>query len=191
MISWLKGRISAENTSEEQLIQQIKKGETQEFGKIYTKYIDCMYRYIFFRVNCNKEDAEDLTEMVFYKAWQKIDKFQEEKGKFKTWLYTIAHNIIIDHYRNIQPMNTIQEDHIQTENTVEDLIIKDEKKELLLQAINKLTDEQKTVITLRFIEDFKLSEIAEILDKNEEAIRAVQYRGLKTLRRTLLNNSSI
>ena len=69
------------------LVYRAKRGDKEAYGKLYLKYIDSIYRYIFFRVNQNHEEAEDITEIVFFKAWEKFATFDEQAGGFQAWIY--------------------------------------------------------------------------------------------------------
>ncbi len=185
MISWLKKKIyNLGAISEVRLVQKVQAGDKEAFGKLYLKYLDSIYRYIFFRVNQDKQQAEDLTETVFMKALQNINKFNRPNGNFRAWLYGIAHNTVIDHYRTNKNHTSLENSPTEPSSIDNTEIILDteQKFQSVLQAMNILTDEQKTVLMLRFIEEVPNNEIAQILGKNEDAVRALQYRGLKTLR---------
>ncbi len=188
MISFLKKQIQVlEQFSEHRLIQKIQKGDKEAFGKLYLSYLDKIYRYIFFHVSQKREIAEDLTQTVFFKAWQSIDNFTTEKGNFRAWLYRIAHNTVVDYYKTQKiHMRVVEEKLIDEPLTdVEEHIDHKWSMQEVVIALETLTDEQKTVITLKFIEGFSNQEIANIMDKHVDAIRAMQYRGLQSLRKIL------
>src|SRR3989344_1240602 len=88
--------------SESRLLKKAVKGDKESFGLLYKKYLDLIYRYIYFRVGSSKFEAEDLTQNVFFKAWDKIrnNGFKSDgvNSSFKAWLYRIAHNTVIDYY---------------------------------------------------------------------------------------------
>ena len=158
-------------------IKQAKQGNQQSFGKLYELFFDRIYRFIFFRVN-HKEEAEDLTEEVFTKAWKNIGNVKIES--FSGWLYRIAKNTIIDHYR--QEKVTI--DLYDLENVLEsnqnlsietDLLL---DKKTLLKLIKQLTPEQQIIVQLKFIEDLNNEEISELISKNEGSIRVTQHRAI-------------
>jgi RNA polymerase sigma-70 factor (ECF subfamily) len=186
MINWFKKNV-VQRLSEEQLIKKVQQGDKEAFGELYLIYLDRIYRYIFFRVNLDKATAEDLSESVFIKAMQHIGTFTTEKGNFQAWLYRIAHNTVIDHYKSYKQTTSLQEhtvSHDQIETLEEALDIKNQI-ENVTKAMKHLTDEQREVIILRFIEDLPPRQIALIVDKHEDAVRAIQYRALQTLRKQL------
>lgn len=183
MISWLTNKFKAVDTiSDSILIRRIKRGDRNAFGKLYLKYLDAIYRYIYFRVRQDRQTAEDLSETVFFKAWEHIKTFEEKEGTFKPWLYMIAKNTIIDYFRKPQKTVPLKESLPYDGDSIEEKLIKDHEVKDLKHALNLLTDEQKQVITLKYIEEMPNYEIAKILDKNEEAVRALQSRALKKLR---------
>lgn len=177
---------TVETVSDAFFVAKAKRGDKNAFGQLYLKYLDGIYRYIFFRVGERKTDAEDLTETVFFNAWEHIGKYKTIEGNFRAWLYSIAHNTVIDYYRKEKYRIESLEEYIPDERgSVEDAILKKIETEEVIAALNLLTQEQKDVIILRFIEDLSPKEIAKILKKNEEAIRALQYRAIKELQKIL------
>ena len=84
--------------SEKKLIKLIKLGDKESFGILYDRYIEKIYQYIYYKTH-HKETAEDLTSLTFVKSLDYLPGFNEDNGNFKAWLYRIARNNIIDHYR--------------------------------------------------------------------------------------------
>jgi RNA polymerase sigma-70 factor, ECF subfamily len=162
------------------LIQKAKKGDETAFGQLYEFYFEKIYKFIYYRVN-HKEVAEDLSEDVFIKAWAKIGTVSEDS--FGGWLYSIAKNRIIDHYR--QAKTTV--DLLDVENILEaDGNIVDDtnlliEQKLFMVLLKKLSPEQQIVIKLKFIEDMDNGEIAELISKSEGSIRVIQHRAIQKL----------
>ena len=167
------------------MIKRVKRGDRDAFGKLYLKYLDAIYRYIYFRVNQDQVVAEDLTETVFFKAWENVKNFKENSGTFKAWLYMIAQNTVIDHYR--KPQKTVQSDEnfIHETDNIEEKLMNEYEIKNLNQALSYLTDEQREVIILKYIEEASNEEIGKILNKKEDAVRAMQHRALEKLRKIL------
>jgi RNA polymerase sigma-70 factor, ECF subfamily len=167
------------------LVNKVKKGDKEAYGKLYRRYFDSIYRYIFFRVGQDRETAEDLVQIVFFKALVKIDEFNEEGVGFRPWIYRIAHNQIIDHYRSYKSNSSLTENLPDENQNFEDRVLKDLEYQKVLSAFEKIPEEQREIITMRFISELSNKEIADALNKNEEAVRSMIYRGVKNLRKIL------
>ena len=176
-----------QNLSDRWLVLRAQKGDSQAFGQLYLKYLDKIYRYVYFRVRCQREEAEDLTEQIFYRAWEGLEKFDFKKGTFQAWLYRIAHNLVIDHHRQAAKKKEmpLQVDFPDGSDLLGDLK-SEEKRQALTTALGKLSGDQQQVIILKFIEEMSNSDISLIMNKKEEAVRALQSRALKRLRKLLI-----
>jgi RNA polymerase sigma-70 factor (ECF subfamily) len=170
--------------SEIQFIQQARLGNTDAFARLYEAYVDDIYRFIFYRVG-DQQLAEDLTSQLFLKAWDRMERYQiRGDASFKAWLVQIARNLVIDYYRtrkdttSLEQILTVKPDPtINVAKTVERQL----QGEWLHTKLQELTDEQREVITLKFIDGFSTKEIARMMNKKEGAIRALQMRGLQAL----------
>jgi len=158
------------------------------FAPLYDHYFPKIYNYIYHRVQ-NQQLAEDLVAETFYKALANIKKFRWQDRSFACWLYTIARNQIIDQFRRQEPVLLDEESKIDltapSNNNPEEKVLLEATREELLEAIKSLSADQQDVLLLRFQEDLKIKEIAQILNKNEGAIKALLFRGLKSLRKKL------
>lgn len=168
------------------LIEKAKKGDKDAFGKLYSSYLDAIYRYVFFRVENDRQTAEDITEEIFLKAWRHIDQFKIGTGTVQAWLYKIASTTVIDHHRTKKQQVNMHEE-IADESTVEEELVRKTEQQRIISAIKTLTDEQQSVIIMKFINDLSNKEIARVLNLSNEAVRALQYRALKNLRKKLKN----
>jgi RNA polymerase sigma-70 factor, ECF subfamily len=177
---------------EKTLIQQAIAGEAAAFGELYSLYLDAIYRYIFFRVG-ERQDAEDLTEIVFLKAWEALPGYKDVGNPLSSWLYRIAHNIVVDFHRQLKPFipesdaGLTEDREDESVNTLGE-VIEDEELNELARAISQLTSEQQHVIILRFIEGFSHTEISKVIGKNEGTCRMIQHRGLVALNKLLNDN---
>ncbi|OGS24695.1 MAG: hypothetical protein A2297_03960 [Elusimicrobia bacterium RIFOXYB2_FULL_48_7] len=139
-----------------------------------------IYNYIFYKVS-SQGDAEDLTSEVFIRM---VKNIAGQSGSFKTWLYKIASNLVIDHYRQ---RSSVKKTMAQYEEL---LNINSQKQERDAMAaygefgrlLSELTPEQREVVTLRFIEGFSAAEIGKITQRSENAVKALQFRAMTTLR---------
>lgn len=186
MFNWLKNKVtSVAGLSDIFLVRQMKQGDRDAFGKLYLKYLDAIYRYIYFRVGQEKAIAEDISETVFFRAWEHIGSFKENQGTLKAWLYMIAKNAITDHFRKNKNVVHLEESILSTGDNIEEKIEYNDQVSRLMSRLSLLTDEQRQVITMKYIEEMQNDEIAHILGKNEEAIRALQHRALQKLKKLL------
>lgn len=173
--------------NERQLVLQAQAGNSEAFGQLYDAYMERIYRFVYFRVE-DQQTAEDITSQVFLKAWSNLDRFSFNRTPYLAWLYTIAHNAVIDHYRTrkvtaaLDDVQLSQQDHAEV---VENEIDLTAEMKTIKEAMQTLTDDQQKVLTLKFIEGMSNSEIARHLGKREGAIRALQMRGLQALAKQL------
>jgi len=163
------------------LLAKAKAGEEAAFGEIYNLYFKKIYQFIYYRVG-HKEAAEDLAEEVFLKAFAKITSILEPDS-FVGWLYQIARNIVIDYYRQKKTVVALEdvENTLEYETNVIDIVNLESQQKILLKLLKELGAEQQVVLKLKFFEDLSNSEIAELLHKNEGAIRVIQHRAIAKL----------
>src|SRR5512134_2424997 len=173
--------------NERQLVLQAQDGNSEAFGQLYDAYMERIYRFVYFRVE-DQQTAEDITSQVFLKAWSNLDRFQFSRTPYLAWLYTIAHNAVIDHYRT-RKVNTALDDvqlsHPDHSEAVENEIDLTVEMQSVKSALQTLTDDQQKALTLKFSEGMANNEIARHLGKREGAIRALQMRGLQALAKQL------
>lgn len=175
------------NQSETALLERARRGDRAALATIYDEYSPAIYRYLYRRVG-NARLAEDLTGQVFLKLLEAIERDRSWKSSFRGWLYRIAHNLMVDHYRKHGDQQLVELDE-----TLESDARPDYRAELRLrfnlirQALDELTEEQAQVIVLRFGEGLTNREVGEIMDKSEGAIKALQHRALNALRRLLIH----
>lgn len=170
-----------------ELIARSQQGDSAAFGDLYVKYMTPVYQYVYYRVHL-VEEAEDLTEMVFMKAWEAIDRFQQRNIPFLVWLYRIAHNQVIDHVRK-KSFDTVDVDtQIQLADkklSPEDIAVVNSRLEEVMGALHLLEPDQQEVITLRFVNGLSYQEVAEVMGRPASTIRVLQHRALKALQRWL------
>jgi len=172
--------------SEEEIIGRSLK-DPAAFKPLYEKYFKPVFVFTFHRVG-DKAVAGDITSQVFLKAWSNLDRFSFNRTPYLAWLYTIAHNAVIDHYRTrkvtaaLDDVQLSQQDHAEV---VENEIDLSAEMKLVKRALQGLTDDQQKVLTLKFIDGMSNHEIARHLGKREGAIRALQMRGLQALAKQL------
>jgi RNA polymerase sigma-70 factor, ECF subfamily len=170
----------------EKLVTLVQKGDMQAFAQLYDQFVDRIYKYFYFKTA--KEEAFDLTENVFLKVWENIRKYKPREGaSFSSWLYRIAHNLLVDHYRQRKvtaELDVSQADH-KVDNNPLYLTEQSLSKGALKQALSKLRENYREVITLAFVNGLENAEIAEILKKSEGTLRVLKFRALRELKKIL------
>ncbi len=169
---------------EARLVDQATSGDGEAFAKLYDAYVERVSRYIYFRVaeDC---DMEDLVSQVFLKAWENLDRFKAGGAPFVAWLYTIARNLVIDHYRMKKEVLPLEE----ALALPSDMGMPDEEAqarfdlEELRNALQFLKADQQQALILKYIAGLSNESIAQIMNKQEGTVRGLQMRGLQALAR--------
>lgn len=172
----------------ERLVKKAQKGDVAAFGQVYDHMILLIYRYVYYRVA--RREVEDLTELIFLKAWENIGRYKKQsKNTFGTWLFRIAHNVVVDYYRTHTRSEMVElSENLVCERRESDPVgavqLKFEQQELSA-ALRKLPEIQQQIVVLKFINGLSNAEIARIVDKSEGAIRVIQHRSLEKLKKLL------
>ena len=166
-----------------QLIHNSQNGDKNAFGKLVLMMGDYVFSVVFRLVN-NETEAEDIAQNVFVKAWQNINKYNEAKGKFSTWLYTIATRMALDHLKTnraqIDLLNIIEsEDDIEKDIDLKLL------GQLLHSATGHLSPQQKLVFVLRDLEEMDVGEVVQITGFSEKKIKDNLYVARKKVKEVL------
>jgi len=174
------------NLEIESLVDRAVKGDAEAFGRLYDIYADRIYRHIYYRTG-NVEDARDLVQEVFVKAWRALPRYKKMKTPFLGWLFTISHNRVIDYYRTKKDYTYLNSEIIMVDRgkSPEELTEARFTQQEVRKAILRLPPDQQQVIIMSFIDGFEYSEIAAALNKTEGNIRVIIHRALKKLRETL------
>jgi RNA polymerase sigma-70 factor, ECF subfamily len=175
--------VSLPGLSEQKIISLSQQGDRDAFACLYATYIERIHRYIRFRVT-DEELAEDITSHVFLKAWEKLGTYKPGQSPFIAWLYRIARNSVIDHYRTRKFAISLEEadpEELSHTDEVDEKIDLHIQSQLLREALKELTDMQQEVLVLKYVCGFSTSEIALKLDREQGAIRALQMRGIRGL----------
>jgi RNA polymerase sigma-70 factor (ECF subfamily) len=175
-----------------QLVERAQAGDAEAFGMIYDRYFDTVFRFVYFRVG-NRPLAEDLTSDTFLRALKRIGSFTWQGRDLGAWLVTIARNLVADHFKSgryrLEVTTGDVLDAERTENgpegSPENAVVDHITNVALLTAVKQLNPEQQECIVLRFLQGFSVAETAQAMGKNEGAIKALQYRAVRTLARLL------
>lgn len=171
---------------ERELIGRAKEYDPVAFAQIYERYYQSIYNYVYYRVG-DSSLAEDLTAEVFLKALEGIETFTFRGVPFSAWLYRIANNLVADHFRHQpqQPDLSLEEELIAAEGEPSEALERGLTQQQLAQALRGLTEEQRQVIILKFVEGLSNTEVAQVLGKTEGAVKGLQHRALARLGRIL------
>jgi RNA polymerase sigma-70 factor (ECF subfamily) len=187
------GVIKGDNThavdaEQQALLDRAAQADPAALADLYDQYANRIYSYVYHRVG-NADLAEDLTGQVFMRMLEAIRTGRGWQTSFSGWLYRIAHNLVIDHYRRGHRATFVDiEDTTTLKATTGDPLRAVEARlnnERVRAALSQLTEEQAQVIVLRFLEEQSIAEVAAAMDKTEGAIKALQYRAILALRRVI------
>lgn len=175
------------NQSIDKFVKLAQKGDQEAFGKLYDILVDQIYRYVYYRVQ--GEDVEDIVETVFLKVWENIRQYKPQKKSFSAWVFRIAHNLVVDHYRSYKDkvfdelspdLPDLDRQHNPIKSTQSNF-----DNAVLRKALVKVKKQYREIILYKFINELSNHEIAEILGKSEGSLRILQFRALKALRKEL------
>ncbi len=178
----MPGRLNKDH----ELIQRAKRGDPHAFGDLYEAHAPAIFRYLFVHLD-NSMDAEDLTGEVFLKAWLSLPKYIERGVPFLAFLFRIARNVLVDHYRQNsrfehKPPEVM--DGYRAEGTASsvDVVSQRMDHQHILQMLAQLKPDYQSVLTLRFIGELSPEETAQVMNRSVGAIRVLQHRALAALR---------
>src|SRR6266480_2005616 len=169
------------------LVDQAQQGDREALEELYLIHFDRIYSYLHVSVG-NRHDAEDLTTQTFVKMLESISKFRFRAAPFSAWLFRIAHNLAMDHFRAArrwQPEEDVPEPPGQVELSAEDEALHSIGRASMLELIEGLSHEQQQVLTLKFVFNFGNAEAATILGKTDGAVKSLQHRALVSLQKQL------
>jgi RNA polymerase sigma-70 factor, ECF subfamily len=178
-------RESTENIRK--LVDQAQQGDRAALEELYLIHFDRIYSYLHMSVG-SKHDAEDLTTQTFMKMLESIGRFRWQSAPFSAWLFRIAHNLAMDHFRarrRWQPEADVPEPPGEAEPSAELEAMQSIGRQSMLELIDKLSPEQQQVLTLKFVFNFPNADVAKILDKTEGAIKSLQHRALASLQKQI------
>lgn len=173
----------------EGLISRAQNGDKEAFTSLYQEYVTPVYRYTYLRVG-QVDQAEDLTQEVFIRVLKNIRKYHYRGKPFLSWLFRIAHNLVIDHYRQSKKNGSIPiSDSITTasEGDPAAIIEQSMEKAEVEKAIRKLPSKQREVISLRFGSELSIAETASAIGKTEGTVKKLQHEAIIKLRDLMKN----
>jgi len=174
-----------------EIIDLVCAGDQRAYGELYKRYLDEIYRYLYYRVARNQQEAEDLTQEVFIRAWDVISRTGKRKkqANFRALAYRIAHNLSVDRWRTSKDEHPLQEEDLGLGAadlaTPEKRVLVQERSQALAAAIKELDPQLQDVFICRFINELSHAETAQSLGLKEGHVRVLQHRALKKIRITL------
>jgi RNA polymerase sigma-70 factor (ECF subfamily) len=169
------------------LVDRAQKGDRAALEELYLIHFDRIYSYLHVSVG-NRHDAEDLTTQTFLKMLESIGRFRWQSAPFSAWLFRIAHNLAMDHFRaskRWQPEEDVPEPEPDEVTSAETGALESIGRKSMLELIEDLSPEQQQVLTLKFVFNFSNAEAATILGKTEGAIKSLQHRALVSLQKQI------
>jgi RNA polymerase sigma-70 factor, ECF subfamily len=169
------------------IIIRAQQGDSQAIGEIYECYRVSIFRYLYYRTG-DGQTADDLTSEVFLRMIRSLGSYRKQEVAFLAWLFQIAHNLLTDYYRKKRYRN-----HLELED--QEMVMQEPGSHTtgdarlnslaLRQALERLNEEQRDVIVMRFVTGMPIAEVAQALNKSEDAVKGLQRRGLAALRDVL------
>lgn len=170
------------------LVARAQGGDVDAIGALYDQHHESIFRYVWLRVG-DRHLAEDLTGDVFMRMLAGLPTYQSVGLPFRAWLYRIAHNLLVDHFRKVKDRVPVPLDAVENKDAGEDdpLLAVEHKLrvERLHRALSRLDPSYREIVVLRFISGLSLREVALATDKTEAAVKSLQHRGLAALRLAL------
>ena len=172
------------------LVDRAKQGDRAALEELYLIHFDRIYSYLHMSVG-NRHDAEDLTNQTFVKMIESIERFEWRQVPLSAWLFRIAHNLAMDHFRagrRWQPEEEPPEpqgEHV----SAHDEALQSIGRQSMLAMIEGLSSDQQQVLMLKFVFNFPNGDVAAILGKSEGAIKSLQHRALASLQRQMAKSA--
>jgi RNA polymerase sigma-70 factor, ECF subfamily len=185
----IPGQFDSEEMDEQhvetwRLVALAQEGDGEAFGLLYDRYVDVVFRFVYYRVN-DRALAEDFTSETFLRALRRISTISYQGRDIGAWFVTIARNIVLDHVKSARHrLEITTADTIEGKESApspEAAVLEAISSSHLMNAVNQLGDEQRDCVMLRFMQGFSVSETAAVMGKNDGAIKALQHRAVRKL----------
>ena len=178
------------------LVHRAQAGDVEAFGELYDRYVDLVFRYVHYRVS-GPQLAEDLTSETFLRALRSITTFTWQGRDVGAWFVTIARNLVADHYKSSRYRLETTTDDVATsapagalvQDGLEDSVLEALQNQVLLDAVRRLGPEQQECIVLRFLQGMSVAETAQVMGKNDGAVKALQHRAVRALGRLMSDDA--
>jgi RNA polymerase sigma-70 factor (ECF subfamily) len=180
-------RVDEDQLIDIQLVQEAKGGDADAFGTLFERHGEAVFRFLYSHLD-SRQDAEDITNDVFMRVWRSLPSYKEKGVPFIAYLFRVARNALIDHYRR-----STKAEH----SSLDDRVIQDARpdpgelaliqieREEIRHMLDQLKDDYRMVLTLRFLGDLSPDETGEVMGKSSGAVRVLQHRALAALRKIM------
>lgn len=174
-----------------ELVLKAQQGDVNAYGELYERHAPGIFRFLYAHVE-HRQDAEDITEEVFFRAWRSLPRYRERGVPFQFYLLRIARNALIDHYRRAKlPDRSGVRSVDEMENELADPVVGgqglSDAHQDVVSHLGSLTEAHRTVLVLRYFNQLSPEEIAVVMGRSAGAIRVLQHRALSALRARLLS----
>jgi RNA polymerase sigma-70 factor (ECF subfamily) len=174
---------------DQELIKKAQRGDQLAFGELYECHAPVIFRYLFSHLD-SRMDAEDLTGEVFLKAWHSLPKYNERGVPFLAFLFRIARNVLVDHYRQSNRQDSKSPDEMERYNhesspELGEVVGARMEHQHILKVLSRLRPDYQSVLSLRFISELSPEETAQVMERSVGAIRVLQHRALAALRQEM------
>jgi len=179
---------------EKEILKRVKNGRNEAFGELYDIYAPKIYRFVRLRVD-SQETAQDLTSESFLRIWRHLQKQKKIRERFRSLLYKIARNLVIDFYRSKSVKEILIEDNLEEVSSIEDngrsndLALRREDVREVRRALIQINPNYQDVISWYYLDELSVFEIAEILEKKEGTVRVLIHRALESLKKAMEENN--
>ncbi len=180
------------SNTERTLVLRATHHDASAFAQLYDHYVNKIYRYVYYKVG-RQTEAEDLTAQVFLKAWEAVSGYVWTDRPFAAWLYRIAHNLVVDHFRASHlPLSLDDFHHLEEPGaSPHEIVERRFSSEAFRHMLRALTPDQQQVILLRFVEGYSTADTARIMGKTEGAVRTLQHRACAACSRFLSRDKNM
>ena len=183
------------NRSDEELLAAFVAGEEEAFSALTGRHLKTVYSFVM-RFVGDSQDAEDITQETFLKAWKSAKQYREDASKFKTWVLRIARNSAIDHLRKRKHVpfsqfdtedghNVLVETVPDTESLPEELFAKLQDAEVVQKALEELSPDAREIMLLHYTNGLTFLEIGEMLGEPQNTVKSRHHRAIINLRKIL------
>jgi RNA polymerase sigma-70 factor (ECF subfamily) len=180
---------TALSLSQEMSLVRQSRADARAFGALYDHYFPRVYNYVYFRVR-ERAVADDLVSTIFLRALDRLDTYQEKKAPFGVWLFGIAHNVVVDHYRSASRSPSVPLEQAEAlvsrgALSAEQSLAQREEAQALLEQVSRLPERDQEIVALKFGSGLTNRKIATLLDLKESHVAVILYRAMRKLRRGL------